>query len=52
MTCPPLQLNSLSFQLVQESPVTSRVRALAYIIAGHEIHHRKILQEKYLVNPT
>lgn len=24
------------------------VRALAYIIAGHEIHHRAILREKYL----
>jgi DinB superfamily len=24
------------------------VRALAYIIAGHELHHRQILQEKYL----
>ncbi len=24
------------------------VRALAYIIAGHEIHHRNILREKYL----
>jgi hypothetical protein len=23
------------------------VRALAYIIAGHEIHHRRILEEKY-----
>jgi len=23
-------------------------RALAYIIAGHELHHRKVLQEKYL----
>jgi hypothetical protein len=23
------------------------VRALAYIIAGHEVHHRKILEEKY-----
>ena len=23
------------------------VRALAYIIAGHELHHRRILQEKY-----
>lgn len=23
------------------------VRALAYMIAGHEIHHRKILEEKY-----
>jgi hypothetical protein len=23
------------------------VRALAYIIAGHELHHRKILKEKY-----
>jgi hypothetical protein len=23
------------------------VRALAYIIAGHEFHHRKILEEKY-----
>jgi len=28
-----------------DSPVT--VRAQAYIIAGHEIHHRKILDEKY-----
>ena len=24
------------------------VRALAYIIAGHELHHRKIVEEKYL----
>ena len=24
------------------------VRALAYIIAGHELHHRKILEDKYL----
>ncbi len=24
------------------------VRALAYIIAGHELHHREILQSKYL----
>ncbi|HUI43397.1 MAG TPA: DinB family protein [Terriglobia bacterium] len=24
------------------------VRAVAYVIAGHELHHRKILQEKYL----
>lgn len=24
------------------------VRALAYIIAGHELHHMKILREKYL----
>jgi hypothetical protein len=24
------------------------VRALAYIVAGHELHHRKILEEKYL----
>ena len=23
------------------------VRALAYMIAGHELHHRKILEEKY-----
>jgi hypothetical protein len=25
------------------------VRALAYIIAGHELHHRNILEEKYFV---
>jgi hypothetical protein len=25
------------------------VRALAYTIAGHELHHRRILQEKYFV---
>ena len=24
------------------------VRAIAWIIAGHELHHRKILQERYL----
>jgi hypothetical protein len=24
------------------------VRALAYIIAGHELHHRRLLEEKYL----
>jgi hypothetical protein len=24
------------------------VRALAYIIAGHELHHRKVLEEQYL----
>jgi hypothetical protein len=24
------------------------VRALAFVIAGHELHHRKILEEKYL----
>jgi uncharacterized damage-inducible protein DinB len=26
------------------------VRALAYIIAGHELHHRRILQEKYFAS--
>jgi hypothetical protein len=25
------------------------VRALAYIVAGHELHHRKIVRERYLV---
>ncbi len=25
------------------------VRALAYVIAGHELHHRKIIEEKYLI---
>jgi hypothetical protein len=29
-----------------ENPVT--VRALAYIIAGHELHHLKVLREKYM----
>lgn len=24
------------------------VRAIAYIIAGHDLHHRRLLQEKYL----
>lgn len=31
---------------VSGSPVT--VRALAYVLVGHEIHHRKILAERYL----
>jgi len=26
------------------------VRGLAYIIAGHELHHRRILEEKYFAN--
>jgi hypothetical protein len=26
------------------------VRALAYIIAGHEVHHRNIVEERYLKN--
>lgn len=29
------------------SEKTVSARALAYIIAGHEVHHRKILDEKY-----
>ncbi|HVO56877.1 MAG TPA: DinB family protein [Dongiaceae bacterium] len=28
------------------NPITAR--ALAYIVAGHELHHRRILEEKYL----
>ena len=28
------------------------VRALAYIIAGHEVHHRNILEERYLKNAS
>ena len=32
--------------LANKNEVT--VRALAYIIAGHELHHRRILEEKYL----
>jgi hypothetical protein len=24
------------------------VRALAYIIAGHELHHRNVLRDRYL----
>ncbi len=32
--------------IASESPVT--VRALAYIIAGHELHHIGILKERYL----
>jgi hypothetical protein len=45
------------FRNLEESSWTRRgtasnnevtVRALAYIIAGHELHHRRILEEKYL----
>ena len=32
--------------LANESEVS--VRALAHIIAGHELHHRKVLRDKYL----
>ena len=31
--------------VANENEIT--VRALAYIIAGHELHHRRILEEKY-----
>ena len=34
--------------VANKSEVT--VRALAYIIAGHELHHRRILEEKYFAN--
>jgi hypothetical protein len=33
--------------IANDAPVS--VRALAYIIAGHELHHRRILAERYLV---
>ncbi len=32
--------------VASNNPVTAR--ALAYIVAGHELHHRKMLEEKYL----
>lgn len=32
--------------IANENPTT--VRALAYIVAGHELHHRKILLDRYL----
>jgi hypothetical protein len=32
--------------VASDNPVS--VRAVAYIIAGHELHHRTVLQEKYL----
>jgi len=35
--------------LANKNEVT--VRALAYIIAGHELHHRRILEEKYFSRP-
>src|SRR5437588_279759 len=28
------------------------VRGLAYIIAGHELHHRRILEEKYFASES
>lgn len=32
--------------IASDNPVS--VRAIAYIIAGHELHHRRVLQENYL----
>jgi hypothetical protein len=32
--------------VASDNPVS--VRAVAYIIAGHELHHRRVLREKYL----
>jgi hypothetical protein len=32
--------------VASDNPVS--VHAIAYIIAGHELHHRRVLQEKYL----
>ena len=31
--------------IASNNPIT--VRALAFIIAGHELHHREILKERY-----
>jgi hypothetical protein len=33
--------------VASENPASAR--ALAYIVAGHELHHRRILEEKYFV---
>jgi uncharacterized damage-inducible protein DinB len=44
-----LSLNGDAWQqrgIANKNEVT--VRALAYIIAGHELHHRRILEDKYL----
>ena len=35
----------LRYGVANDNPVT--VLALAYLIAGHELHHRKILEERY-----
>jgi DinB superfamily len=32
--------------VANKDPISAR--ALAYIIAGHELHHRRVLEEKYL----
>ncbi|HEV2176271.1 MAG TPA: DinB family protein [Terriglobia bacterium] len=44
--------NSLSAEAWTRRGVANQkqvsVRALAWLIAGHELHHRRILQEKYL----
>ncbi len=48
-----LMLNSFSeaewLRMGTASGNAVSVRALAYIIAGHELHHIKILRERYLV---
>ncbi len=48
-----LMLNSFSeaewLRIGTASGTNVSVRALAYIIAGHELHHIKILRERYLV---
>lgn len=36
----------MRFGVANNAPVT--VRALGYVIAGHELHHMRILREKYL----
>ena len=49
---PPVPVPPLSGEawmrrgIASDNPVS--VRAVAYIIAGHELHHRRVLQEKYL----
>jgi uncharacterized damage-inducible protein DinB len=44
-------LRSLNDEAWQRSGIANKnevtVRALAYITAGHELHHRRILEEKY-----
>jgi hypothetical protein len=35
--------------IASDNPVS--VRAIAYIIAGHELHHRRVLRDKYLSAP-
>ncbi|MEM7161683.1 MAG: DinB family protein [Bacteroidota bacterium] len=46
--------NSFTSEMLERKGIASNspisCRALAYIISGHELHHKSVIEERYLIN--